>query len=110
MKLTSPATARHRFDVRCFKNGKLLHQFASSASGRHDFEVNDDADAVLYSVGDQSWVWVDDQWLNRKAGESKLHPPKIDEAAWANAVAYTAEFDKREKVVKKAFKQVTKTL
>ena len=107
MKLTSPATARHRFRCKCYKGGKLLYQFASSAPERHDFEVEDFVDAVQYSidtVGGQSWVWSNGEWLSGKEGEAKLTP--LHKAAGV----YAEEFDKRQKAVKRAFKKVTTEL
>lgn len=110
MNLTSPATARHRFNVKCFKNNALIYGFASSASGRHTFEVERGIDAVQYAIpGGQTWTWADGKWAD---GEFKPRAPKpaISPELYKAAEEYAAAFDERQKAVKKSFRKVTKPL
>jgi len=138
MKLASPATARHRFRVECFKAGTLEYSFASSAAGQHTFEVEDHIDAVRYTVDETSWVWDGENWLQGQAAEKALKPknpnrkvkprgPKkriadlndapgpivpddIDPDLYKAAEEYAKAFAERQAAVKKSFRKVTKKL
>lgn len=115
MKLVSPATAKHRFKVEAYKDGKYVNCVASSASGRHEFEIKFDCDTVKYIVGDTFWVWDGENWLQGEAAEKALKPkpaPKPVVKKKEPKPTYKKEWTPKDRLdkVEEEFKKVTDKL
>lgn len=111
MKLVSPATARHRFKVEGFKDGKILVAFASSAPGQHNFDIRDDCEHVRYTVDNVSWVWDGKTWVD---GETFKFPKKTVAKKTDPKTPVRTDPEKlikeRRDAVEKSFRKVTKKL
>lgn len=132
MKLIAPANVRR---IRCHCLGdKCSVSFATSIGSCH-FEVEDCFDVIVFSACDNAhvtqaeWLWADGEWtpmgdpkaerrlkkaLKRSEPESLIADlndapgPIVPPELYKAAEAYTKEYDKRNTMVAKAFRKVTK--